>query len=1183
MRLKSLKLRGFKSFAEEVELLFDKGITVIVGPNGCGKSNISDAVRWVLGEQSTKSLRCSRMEDVIFNGGTDSKPQNHAYVALRFSNEDGLLPLDSPEVEIARQLHRSGESKYFINGTPCLLRDIRDLFIDTGIGANAYSLMEQNNIDLILNSKPHERRFLFDEVAGINRYKQRKNAALRKLEDTEANLARINDVIIELERQTESLHQQAEIARRYFNLEEKLKSAEIERARRRFDRLAKELSEAERELKEISSKLSGRRVEIESLESSIAKINSRRDEMEAEISDLSERIRKIESEIERTESNIAIYKDRQANISNQRRQARYEIELVEKRLEEIEKSMESRSQERKKLEIELELESSRLKAHEAFISQIESSLSRARSEISALKSQMISLFDERTKLQNELSSINSRLEYSENRIARLSNDEGSFKAELDEVNAQIEELQRRSKLIESEMISMDAGLKEIESQISSSERQLRRIEAEISGIQQSLGMSLSRLKSLKELQSGYEGYYSGVRAVMKARELDPDEFSGICGVVGELIRTEPEYELAIEVALGSGIQNVIVETAEDAQRAIEMLKRTGTGRVTFLPLDILRARKFTGGEKLLNHTGVIGLASELVSFDPRYNVAVEYLLANTLVVENLDIAISISRRFKPACRLVTLEGEIISASGAITGGSGKSSTFGLLSRGREIDELERRIEKLSSRLSEKDAERKGLSAKIASLKREKQQIISSSQERKIQMAEISKEIQALERRRDRLQKELEVLKSEGEVVKSDLEELSKRKSEIEAELKEIERRYSSLSRKSQRLSEQMESEMDKRREVERLCGEKRIQLATIREKIRSIDESIGAMEEERSRIGERIEEFRETIRSAERSYAEIVEKIEEEQHKFLRLEQTLFDLNERAGALAREKEELLGEMEKAERRLRYLRRSIASIEARKHELDVTYTELQIQMDNLKTSVKERFNFALEEARPAMTELDDDELNRLIEEIKDEIREMGSVNLKAIEDYKRHKERLDFMKRQRDDLVEARNSIYKVINRINATSRRMFLDSFNKVNENFKEVFRELFEGGEAELVLTGEDALECGVDIIAHPPGKKPGSITMLSGGERALVAIALLFGIFKLKPSPFCILDEVDAALDEANVLRFTRLIKGFSHNTQFIIITHNKRTMEIAETMYGVTMEKAGVSKLVSVKFAA
>jgi len=1183
MRLKSLKLRGFKSFAEEVELLFDKGITVIVGPNGCGKSNISDAVRWVLGEQSSKSLRCSRMEDVIFNGGTNSKPQNHAYVALRFSNEDGLLPLDSPEVEIARQLHRSGDSKYFINGTPCLLRDIRDLFVDTGIGANAYSLMEQNNIDLILNSKPHERRFLFDEVAGINRYKQRKNAALRKLEDTEANLARINDVIIELEHQTESLHQQAEIARRYLDLEEKLRSAEIEKARRRFVDLTGRLSEVEKQLEEISSKLSERISEIESLEASMAQLNSRRDEIEGEISDLSERIRKIESEIERTESNIAIYKDRQGAISNQRKRARYEIELVEKRLKEIEKEMESRSQEKRKLEIELELENSRLKAHEGFISQIEASVSRARSEIDTLKSRMISLFDERTKLQNELSSINSRIEYSENRLSRLSNDEGSFKVEMNKVKAQIEGLQRQSKLIESEMISMDTGLKEIESQISSGEKLLRKLEAEISGIQQSLGMSLSRLNSLKELQSGYEGYYSGVRAVMKARELNPDEFSGICGVVGELIRTEPEYELAIEVALGSGIQNVIVETAEDAQKAIDLLKKTKAGRVTFLPLDILRARKFTGGERVLNHSGVIGLASELVSFDPRYSVAIDYLLGNTLVVESLDVAISISRRFRPACRLVTLEGEIISASGAITGGSSKSNVIGLLSRGREIDELERKVEKLSARLSEKDAERKGLSAKIAALQKEKQRIVSSSQERKIQMAEISKEMQALEKRRDRLQKELEVLKSEGEVVKRDLEELSGRRSEIDARLKEIEKEYSSLNRKSQRLSEQIESEMDKRREVERLCGEKKIQLATIREKIRGIEESIRSMEDERGRIGERIEEFKETIRSAEQSYAEIAEKIEEEQHKFLRLEQTLFDLNERSAALGREKEELLGEMEKTERRLRYLRRSISSIEARKHELDVTYTELQIQMDNLRTSMRERFNFPIEEAQPAMTELEDEDLRRFIEEIKDEIRGMGTVNLKAIEDYRQHKERLDFMKKQRDDLVEARDSIYKVINRINATSRRIFLESFNEVNENFKEVFRELFEGGEAELVLTGEDVLECGVEIIAHPPGKKPGSISMLSGGERTLVAIALLFGIFKLKPSPFCILDEVDAALDEANVLRFTRLIKGFSENTQFIIITHNKRTMEIAETMYGVTMEKAGVSKLMSVRFAA
>jgi chromosome segregation protein len=1183
MHLKSLKIKGFKSFAEEVELIFESGITVIVGPNGCGKSNISDAVRWVLGEQSSKSLRCSRMEDVIFNGGAEGKPQNSAYVALRFSNEDGLLPMDSPEVEIARQLHRSGESRYFINGTPCLLRDIQDLFMDTGIGTNAYSLMEQNNIDLILNSKPQERRFLFDEVAGINKYKQRKKAALRKLEETEANLARINDVIIELERSTESLRQQAEVARRYLNLQEKLKSAEVERARRRFTELTEKLSGVRAKLKEVASRLSEKTAEIESLESSIVQFNSRRDQIDEEISDLARRIRKVETEIERTESNIAIYKDRQIAISQQRDQARSEIELIRRREEEIAKTVEDRAQERKRLQIELELESSKLKAHEAFISQIESRVSDARAEIEGLKSKMISLLDERTRLQNELSSLTSKLEYSENRLNRISSDEGSFRREMHEVNAQMDDLKRRSNLIQSEMVSMNADLKGIESEIKSGQEHLRKLEAEMSGIQQSLGMSLSRLNSLKELQNSYEGYYSGVRAVMKVRELKPEEFGGICGVMGELIRTEPEYELAIEVALGSGIQNVVVETAEDAQRAIEFLKETRSGRVTFLPLDILRARRYAGDKSLLNHPGVIGLASELVSFDPKYRVAVDYLLGNTLIVEDLDVAISISRRFKPASRLVTLEGEIINTSGAITGGSTSSAVSGLLGRGREIEELERKVEKLSIRLKEKEAERKGLSAKIGALQRRKQEIISSSQEKRVQMAEISKEMQGLEGRRKRLERELEVLRSEGEVIRRELEELSNRRSEVETRLAEIEKAYSAFNRKSQRLSEQIESEMAKKDEIEKLCNEKRVQLATIREKIRNIDEAIKSMETERQRMRQRAEEFAQNLRSAEESQREISEKIEEEQHKFLQLEQTLFDLSERSAALEREKEELLQNIEGAERKLRSLRRSISSIESRKHELDVTQTELQIQIDNLRSSIRERFNLPIETAQPTMSELSDEDLTTMIEGLKEEIEGMGTVNLKAIEDYRQHKERLDFMVGQRDDLVEARDSIYKVIDRINATSRRIFLESFNEVNENFKEVFKELFEGGEAELVLSGDDVLECGVDIVAHPPGKRPGSIALLSGGERSLVAIALLFGIFKLKPSPFCILDEVDAALDEANVLRFTKLIKGFSENIQFIIITHNKRTMEIAEAMYGVTMEKAGVSKLVSVKFAA
>ena len=1182
MRLKSLRINGFKSFADEVELLFEEGITVIVGPNGCGKSNISDAIRWVLGEQSARSLRCARMEEVIFNGGSTGSPKKLAYVALKLSNEDGFLPIDSPEVEIARQLTRSGESRYFINGSQCLLRDIQNLFLDTGIGTNAYYLMEQNNIDFILNSKPLERRYLFDEVAGINRYKRRKAEALRKLEETEANLARINDVIAELERETESLREQAERARIYLDLMERLKKADIERSRRKYRLLTEELEGIEEKLEEVRAKLSEREEELARLEAELGESSSRREEIDAEIEEIQGRIRKVESELDRTRSNIEIYADRRKTLLASAAQMRKEIEAASKRRRELEEEIRRRIDERRRVEVNIELERNRLRAHESFIAEMEKRIRDAKEEIEVIRRRTIQVMEERSRVQNELSSLNSKAELSRKRLARLSEEKGTLEGELDQLRSSLEESRRRRKLVEAEIVGLNAELRSVESELKSLQEELRRIEAEISGTQNSLGLALSRLESLKERQSSYEGYITGVRAVMKAKELKPEEFKGICGVVGELIRTEPEYELAIEVALGSGIHNVVTETAEDAQKAIELLKSARAGRVTFLPLDLLRARRFEGSREMLLQPGVIGIASELVRFDPKYSVVIEYLLGNTLVVESLEVAVNLLRRFGSPVRFVTLEGEMVSPSGAITGGYGKVKSSGLLSRAREIEELEERAEKLSMKLREKDEERKAVSARISALQKRRGELLLSSQEGRVKLAELSKEIQSLEERERRLLGQMEVLRSEGEVIERELEEMEGEAEKLKARLEELKGEETTLGRKLRRLMEQVEIEEGKRNEVEKRCSEERVKLAKMEEQLRGIQEAIDAMEEERRRIGEKIEEMRRQAESQEELKAELSRRIEEEKGKFMELEKHLAELREKLASLQGEREEVGRRISEAEGQIGSIRRSISSLEARRHQLEISLREIQVQIDSVRRYVYERYGEEIESAEPAFQERSDEELESIISSAKAEIESMGAVNLRAIDDYNSYKERLDFMIAQRDDLLEARRSIYKAIDRINAASRQVFLESFEKVNGNFREVFRELFDGGEAELRLIGDDPLECGVEIIACPPGKRPQSISQLSGGERALVAIALLFAIFKLKPAPFCILDEVDAALDEANVLRFTRLIKRFSKEIQFIIITHNKRTMEIADLMYGVTMEKAGVSKVISVKFA-
>ncbi|GIX08081.1 MAG: chromosome partition protein Smc [Candidatus Poribacteria bacterium] len=1181
MKLKEIRISGFKSFAEPVTLTVEEGITAIVGPNGCGKSNISDAIRWALGEQSSRSLRCSKMEDVLFNGGSEGKPAKAAEVTLVLSNEDGALPIDSPTVSVTRLLTAEGESRYLLNGAQCRLRDIQELFLDTGIGRNAYSLMEQGNIDLILNARPEERRYLFDEVAGINKFKFRKKAALKKLEETEQNLLRIQDVIGELERETEALREQAEKAKAFRERQEELRRFELTIARRRWDEVRRERESLEQELKTAAETIHRLTEQLQAVEATREELLARRSRLEEEIQGAQNQIHKLETEIERTESTIALLKERQSGLFEQRESRQVQIQALQEQIARLAEQAEAKRRERDQLQVALQLDESRLRGRQRVLEELSHQAQEAVDQVERLKARLIELMDEAARSESALTSVENRSQHSASQRERLAVAYQKQQRERSQLEFQRDEVRRRLKGTEGERTAAQARLRELEGQIAAALESLRKLEAEVRGHQDALATAAHRARSLEELQKSYEGFYTGVRAVLRYSQERPEELPGIHGVVAELIRVEPEYQTAIEIALGSSIQNVVTETAEDAKRAIEFLKRHRAGRVTFLPLDILYSRNRMD-EELLRYHGVIGWAPDLVDTDRRYQTVVEYLIGNVVVVETLDDAIQISRRERTRMRLVTLEGEVVNPGGAMTGGTATGRAGGFLQRPREIQELKAQVEQLSALLQKKEERRKQLETALQDHEAERARLRETIQRFQIEEAAAKKDLEQVEVQLRRADEELRLLEQELTLLEDESGGLSQEREELQRRIETIRKERQQVERRIQNLEEQRNSALRKKEEVEGSLTEMRVELAGRRQQIEGLAGTIASLEEARREAERQLELHRQAVENHAALVQELEQKIAEAQHSFLLLEQKRFEHHERLIRLEAEREQLLADLSQAERESRQLRREAEKLSKHRHHLDVKLTQLRMHEQSLAERILEKYRVPIESVEPDPT-LPEEGAEERVQQLRGQLEAMGAVNLMAIEEYENHRKRLEFLQAEHRDLEAGRRRLQEAIRKIDETSRERFLSTFEQIRENFQRVFVRLFGGGETELRLTDEeDVLESGIEIIARPPGKRPQSISLLSGGERSLVAIALLFAVFEIRPSPFCVLDEVDAALDEANVLRFTNLIENYDQHTQFLIITHNKRTMEKADVLYGVTMERAGVSKVVSVRFA-
>ena len=1195
LHLNSIKIRGFKSFAEEVELVLEPGITTIVGPNGCGKSNVSDAIRWVLGEQSARALRCTSMRDLLFNGGANFAPAQKTEVALRFLNtpdptasatqDAPKLALTSPEVEVSRHLGRNGESRYLINQTPCRLRDITELFMDTGIGVDAYSVMEQSKIDLILNVRPEERRFLFDEVAGITKYKHRKKTALRKLEQTEQNLVRINDVIQELQRETESLKVQAEQAAHYNAQQAKLKQLELALAHREYDKLLKDYTQAQADLDAIVNSVTDASETLRAAEERIETAADRRAALDAAVQKGQGELREIESQIEGIERQIVLHKERQLNIQKQRERALQTLQSLKAQQTSLVAQHSQRTQEYQKLQAACKIEESRLTARQQLLGDLAGRMDRAKGSVAEARTTLQETGAELEARERQRLTIEHTLTSTEGTLNQLQDRRVEVAAGLEAAAASRDEIQHAETQLKAVLVEIETKKAAVETEHAETQDALRKIEAALQGLQSTLGGNVSRLRSLKELQSAYEGYYSGVRAIMQVKSESPDRFRGVCGVVAELVSTDTEFEVAIEVALGAAIQNVITETAEDAQRGIAFLKQHRAGRVTFLPLDILRGRRFED-DRLLDQPGVIGVAEELIDYDPKYEIAMRHLLGNTLVVADLDAAIALTRRFRTSARLVTLDGEVMNSSGAITGGHATQKKSGLLTRGRELEKLEAEIGKLTATSGKKDKRRKMYAARMVELQRQRQQLTGAWQDKRVEKAALTKDLEQARLQVTRLEQQLAEIAVEDRDLGSRVAASKAEQGSLDAEIQTLAQKCTRTERWIERMSEQIESETRKHAEVAGNCQEMEVFLAGQRQRLEGLRSELESFAANQRRTEKDIAEQQAVIDTDEQTKSDLAEQVAAAQREFLRLEGDRAEAEAEVDERAEERQALLAEVEVLQKEMRATRRRFEKQNRERHKLEVATTQFEMRIKSVATRIHEKYEVSIEVLPPLMAAenaMDEIDLLDTIETLKAELSGMGAVNMKAIDAYEEHKARHDFLISQRADVQDSIQATYQAIQKINQTSRDVFLETFGQVQANFQEVFTELFGGGETELRLTDTaDVLDSGIDIIARPPGKRPQSITQLSGGERSLVAIGLLFAVFKIKPSPFCVLDEVDAALDEANVLRFTNLIRGYGENTQFVIITHNRRTMEIADAMYGVTMEQAGISKIVSARFS-
>lgn len=1180
MYLKQLEIHGFKSFAEKIELNFGNTINAIVGPNGSGKSNISDAIRWVLGEQSVKALRGSRMEDVIFAGSDSKKALGFAEVSLCIDNSDRKIPVDYTEINIMRRMYRSGESEYFINKTGCRLKDIYELFMDTGIGRDGYSIIGQGRIDEILSNKSEDRRNVFEEAAGIVKYKTRKQEAEKKLEQTKQNIIRITDIIEEIQTQLGPLKEQAEVARRYRGILEELKAIEINLMLNNIDKYRNRLAASKQESLDIQNLIDEKTLLSTQLEEKHSQLRLLLSTLETELNELSENIHSLENRKEKLEGECNVLQERVRNLNqNSARLSKRDLELKDE-LERTGKSVEEKKAKllelnsafdevtekinEKTTEFESsfrsinDIESGLSDKQQRFINLI-NSYSELKSKINSTNSFIDNIKKRRSQVEGDISLLELQYKDKEKQYARSAEELADFGKKIEERKQQIEELRVRKQ-------ESDSGLEALESRAAAGKNERDAL--------------LSRLKVLEDMERDHGGYSRAVKVLMT----DFHKITkGFCGVVGEMIKVPQEYVTAVEIALGGSVQSIVTDSENDAKLLIEYLKDNRIGRATFLPISSVKPRYFNDREKQnFGLDGFIGVASDLIGYDSKIDGIMKNLLGRTAVVRDIDAAIALARKAGYEYKIVTLAGEIINAGGSMTGGSLQSSSSSVLTRKSEIEALKKQQAAKQQELDE-------LKSKLELLEKQSVEISGDIDFNTELLHSMQIDINNYRNKCENIKNDMQVIQDRVSINNKDLADLDKEYAEADGIMLDNMKKAEAVDKEKSEVEAEitgLQEQMKQFKEVRDLYNEEitelKIKLATVEHNKKTTESSIRDMEERMKDLDAEISANQLEIQNEEAEINVLTADYEVKKSDIEGAVREAAEKHARLSEMEKEKLQRNEELQKAETDEKELGRDIAALQGDLHKAEMQYARIEVELENTELKLLETYDMNYNRAQ----EFKDEGLSltwasRRCEELKNEIREMGTVNVNAIEEYERLYERHSFLSVQVEDLTKARDNLIGVIAEIAESMKLQFLTEFNKINENFNQVFKELFGGGHAELVLSDEEnVLESGIEIIAKPPGKKLQNLMLLSGGERALTAIALLFGILKMKPAPFCVLDEIDAALDDANVDRYAEFLVNFSVTTQFIIVTHRKGTMESADCLYGVSMEENGISKLVSVK---
>jgi chromosome segregation protein len=1185
MYFKQIELVGFKSFADRTIVRLEPGVTAVVGPNGCGKSNILDALRWALGEQSPRTLRGLHMQDVIFNGSENRQPLGLAEVSVTFDNGDSRLPVDFAEVQATRRLYRSGESEYLINKAPCRLRDVQELFMDTGIGTNAYSLIGQGKIDLVLSSKPEDRRFLFEEAAGIIKYKSRKKVAMRKLEMAEQNLLRLNDIIAEVQRQMRSLKRQVNAAIRFRELTESLRELEVRSFYVKYARLTKEVAQLRREFADAQDAYEKTMAEVTRLEARNEDLAARGIEIQRELAGRRDAVHEIDGDMEKTERQIALLRQQIDFSAEQQGQLLHERDEFRQRADALQNQIGQTTDAAAAVRKEIGALKAALDARQAECDEAAGRVSEAEEHLEGTRARMLESMNSRARTQTDLETSAVSIQRVDEQLAGIYERQKALQERTQEVAGKLGELRNVESHKQDELTAAVSERRRAAEEHAAKNQDVRALNEEWQALRERKSSQEARLHSLRELRDSYEGFASGVRAIMTAKQRNEAEVKGVIGPMGDLLSTEKSHERAIEAALGGNVNNIVVEQADAAKAAIAFLKQRQAGRVTFLPLDTIRVGQNDECGAVKGLPGVIGPAIDYIEYDGHIRKAVEYVLYNTVIVETIDDAIRIARGDRRYPKLVTLDGDVISPSGAVTGGRTQHEGRGLLGRSAEIAELEEVV--------------KSAEIGIGGL-------LKRTQALAVEINDLAQHIQDLEKRESALRDELGALgveiargTAEGESITQAEAQLTAQRGMLETERESLQtrqrealQRAESMDQDDAALQRVLAEAQDAASQARQTLAIRSEELAELRVALASVSQRLD--ETERNRLREH-EEYEEAVRNAERRAEQAAQLKENE--AALRTEVANDIERSKALSEAREKsqqvvidtqnaqQDLLDETDAITKTLREMHERSRSVQSDVHRLEMALRHNEDQIEFLEERILAEYRIVLSSLDPAKIgtdDYDDETRERTVNELREKIERLGTVNVMAIEEYEALEKRNEFLVTQEEDLRKAREALLGVVDRIDKTIRAMFLETFEKVSETFKVFFRRLFSGGQARIyLLDEEDPLECGIEIEARPPGKKPQGISLLSGGEQAMTAIALLFAIFRAKPSPFCVLDEVDAPLDDANIDRFLSMVEEFSNESQFIIITHNKQTMARANVLYGVTMQERGVSQIVSVRF--